>query len=118
MGVSHPGDMERLAEMVRPTMALYTVIGHAHLEFLKSREGICAEKSVMNRYLPADGVVLCNGDDELLAALPCAQRKLTFGLGKPCDVRAEDVCPLPDGGSRCTIVYGQRRMVVAIYAYG
>ena len=54
MGVSHPGDMERLAEMVRPTMALYTVIGHAHLEFLKSREGILAEKSVMNRFLPED----------------------------------------------------------------
>ena len=118
MGVSHPGDMERLAEMVRPTMALYTVIGHAHLEFLKSREGICAEKSVMNRYLPADGVVLCNGDDDLLAALPCAQRKLSFGIGKHCDVRAEDIHPLPDGGSRCTIVYGQRRMEAAIHAYG
>ena len=118
MGASHPGDMERLAEMVRPTMALYTVIGHAHLEFLKSREGICAEKSVMNRYLPADGVVLCNGDDDLLAALPCAQRKLTFGIGKHCDVRAEDIHPLPDGGSRCTIVYGQRRMEAAIHAYG
>lgn len=118
MGVSHPGDMERLAEMVRPTMALYTVIGHAHLEFLKSREGICAEKSVMNRYLPADGVVLCNGDDDLLSALPCAQRKLSFGIGKHCDVRAEDIHPLPDGGSRCTIVYRQRRMEAAIHAYG
>ncbi len=118
MGVSHPGDMERLAEMVRPTMAIYTVIGHAHLEFLKSREGICAEKSVMNRYLPAGGVVLCNGDDDLLSAMPCAQKKLTFGLGAHCDVRAEDLCPLPDGGSRCTIVTGTRRMEITIHAYG
>ena len=118
MGVSHPGDMERLAEMVRPTMALYTVIGHAHLEFLKSREGICEEKSVMNRYLPENGVVLCNGDDELLAALPCKQKKLTFGLGERCDIRAEDVRPLPDGGSRCVIVSGERRMEVTIHAYG
>ena len=118
MGVSHPGDMERLAKMVRPTMALYTVIGHAHLEFLKSREGICAEKSVMNRYLPADGAVLCNGDDDLLDALPCTQSKLTFGIGKHCNIRAEDIQPLPDGGSRCTIVYGQRRMDAVIHAYG
>ncbi len=118
MGVSHPGDMERLAKMVRPTMALYTVIGHAHLEFLKSREGICAEKSVMNRYLPENGVVLCNGDDELLAALPCGQKKLTFGLGEGCDIRAEAVRPLPDGGSRCAIVCGERRMEVTIHAYG
>ena len=118
MGVSHPGDMERLAEMVRPTMALYTVIGHAHLEFLKSREGILAEKSVMNRYLPGGGFVLCNGDDDLLSAMPCAQRKLTFGMGADCDVRAENVALLPDGGTSCTVVLGPRRIDIRIPAYG
>ena len=118
MGVSHPGDMERLAAMVRPTMALYTVIGHAHLEFLKSREGILAEKSVMNRYLPDDGTVICNGDDDLLSGMACAQRKLTFGLGQTCDVRAEDVRLLPDGSTECAIVCGVRRMEVTIPAYG
>ena len=118
MGVSHPGDMERLAEIVRPTMALYTVIGHAHLEFLKSREGILAEKSVMNRYLPGDGFVLCNGDDELLSAMPCTQRKLTFGMGPDCDVRAENVRLLPDGGTSCTVVLGPRRIDIRIPAYG
>ena len=118
MGVSHPGDMERLAEMVRPTMALYTVIGHAHLEFLKSREGILAEKSVMNRYLPGDSFVLCNGDDELLSAMPCTQRKLTFGMGPDCDVRAENVKLLRDGSTSCTVVLGPRRIDVRIPAYG
>ncbi len=118
MGVSHPGDMERLAKMVRPTMALYTVIGHAHLEFLKSREGILAEKSVLNRDLPGDSFVLCNGDDDLLAAMPCKQRKLTFGLGTDCNVRAENVRLLPDGGTSCSIVLGPRRIDVRIPAYG
>ncbi len=74
MGISHPGDMERLADTVRPTMALYTVIGHAHLEYLKSREGIFAEKTVLNSRLPGDGFVLCNGDDDLLSAMRCRQR--------------------------------------------
>ena len=118
MGVSHPGDMQRLAEMVRPTMALYTVIGHAHLEFLKSREGILAEKTVLNRFLPPDGFVLCNGDDDLLSALRCPQKKLTFGMGRDCDVRAEGVRLLRDGSTRCTVVLGPRRIDVSIAAYG
>ena len=118
MGVSHPGDMARLGSMVRPTMALYTVIGHAHLEFLKSRAGILAEKSVMNAYLPPKGVVIANGDDDLLSAMACDKKKLTFGLGATCDVRAADIRPLPDGGTACTIVAGGRRMEVTIHAYG
>ena len=118
MGVSHPGDMRRLAEIVRPTMALYTVIGHAHLEFLKNREGILAEKSVMNEYLPADGFILCNGDDDLLSAMRCGGRKLTFGMGAGCDVRAEDIRLLPDGGTVCTVVLGPRRVEIRIPAYG
>lgn len=118
MGISHPGDMVRLAEIVRPTMALFTVIGHAHLEYLKSREGILAEKTVMNRYLPENGTVIFNGDDDLLAGMACAQKKLTFGLGENCDVRAENVTLLADGSTECTIVYGERHMQVRIPAYG
>ena len=118
MGVSHPGDMARLAEMVRPTMSLFTVIGQAHLEFLKSREGILAEKSVVNGYLPEGGTVFCSGDDDLLAAMECRQEKITFGLGDACTVRAEDVNVLPDGTMRCTVVSGARRIDAHIPAYG
>ena len=118
MGVSHPGDMVRLAEMVQPTMSLFTVIGQAHLEFLKSREGILAEKSVVNGYLPEDGTVFCSGDDDLLAAMHCSQEKISFGLGSTCDVRAENVNVLPDGTMDCTVVSGERRFDVRIPAYG
>ena len=118
MGVSHPGDMTRLAETVRPTIALFTVIGHAHLEFLKSREGILAEKSVVNRYLPDDGTVICNGDDDLLVAMQCRQKTLRFGMGADCDVRAENVRLLPDGSTACTVVYGRRRVELTVPAYG
>jgi len=118
MGVSHPGDMVRLAQMVQPDMMLYTVIGHAHLEFLKSREGILAEKSSVNAWLPEDGTVFCSGDDDLLSGMSCSQRKVMFGLGEHCDVRAEQIVHLPDGTTECTIVSGVRRFPVGIPAYG
>jgi len=118
MGISHPGDMERLASMVRPTMSMLTVIGHAHLEFLKSREGILAEKSVINRFLPEDGIVFCSGDDDLLAAMPCRQKKITFGCGENCDLRASRAETMPDGTTRCLISGLGRAFSVTIPAYG
>lgn len=118
MGVSHPGDMVRLAEMVRPTMSLFTVIGSAHLEFLKSREGILAEKSVENAYLPENGTVFCSGDDDLLRSMVCRQEKITFGLGADCTVRAENIQDLPDGTMTCTVAAGACRIPVHIPAYG
>ena len=118
MGVSHFGDMARLARMVRPDYALFTAIGYAHLEYLGSREGVLREKTVVLDYLPETGAAFCNGDDDLLAALACSCAKRTFGLGPDCAVRAEKLRALENGGTACEIVAGDRRFPVSIPAYG
>lgn len=118
MGVSHFGDMAPLAAMVQPTAMLFTIIGHAHLEFLRDRRGVLQEKTSVLDTMPADAVAFCNGDDDLLRAMTCRQRKVTFGLSDGCDVRAVDVRDLGDDGSTCTIVAGARRIPVRIRAYG
>ena len=68
--------------------------------------------------MPDDAVAFCNGDDDLLRAMTCRQRKVTFGLSAGCDVRAVDVRDLGDEGSTCTIIAGTRRIPVRISAYG
>ena len=113
MGVSHFGDMAPLAAMVQPTAMLFTIIGHAHLEFLRDRRGVLQEKTSVLDTMPDDAVAFCNGDDDLLRAMTCRQRKVTFGLSEGCDVR-----DLGDDGSTCTIVAGTRRIPVRIRAYG
>ena len=118
MGVSHFGDMAPLAAMVQPTAMLFTIIGHAHLEHLKDRAGVCREKTSVLAAMPADAVAFCNGDDDLLRNLDCAQRKVTFGLSEGCTVRAVDYRELGTEGSECTIVCGARRLPVRIHAYG
>ena len=118
MGVSHFGDMAPLAAMVQPTAMLFTIIGHAHLEFLRDRRGVLQEKTSVLDTMPDDAVAFCNGDDDLLRAMTCRQRKVTFGLSDGCDVRAVDVRDLGDDGSTCTIVAGARRIPVRIRAYG
>ncbi|MFQ9555152.1 MAG: UDP-N-acetylmuramoyl-tripeptide--D-alanyl-D-alanine ligase [Oscillospiraceae bacterium] len=50
MGVSHFGDMAPLAAMVQPTAMLFTIIGHAHLEFLRDRRGVLQEKDLRARH--------------------------------------------------------------------
>ena len=45
MGISDFGEMRRLAKIVRPTMAVYTLIGHAHLEHLHDRNGVLKAKT-------------------------------------------------------------------------
>jgi UDP-N-acetylmuramoyl-tripeptide--D-alanyl-D-alanine ligase len=51
MGVDHPGEMDVLASIVRPNLAVVTNIGVAHVGLLGSREGIAAEKRKIASYL-------------------------------------------------------------------
>jgi len=118
MGISGFGEMTELARMARPTVALYTVIGHAHLEFLHDLEGVFKAKTEMLALLPEEGTVIVNGDDPWLRRITCRQRLLRCGLGEDNDIRAENVRLLPEGRTVCDIVYGRRRVHAHIPAYG
>lgn len=117
MGISDFGEMTRLAEMVRPTMALYTLIGHAHLEQLHDRDGVLRAKTEMISFLPENGVVFLNGDDDKLAGFECTQRRVVYGTGADAGVRAENVVGSLTELS-CDIVCGDRRISVRVPAYG
>jgi len=118
MGISHFGEMSRLAEIVGPDMALYTTIGCAHLESLGDFDGVLRAKSEMLAYLPEDGTVFVNGDDETLKKLSCAQKICRFGISAGCDVRAENLHSLGTGGMELDIVSGERRIAARINSYG
>lgn len=118
MGISGFGEMTRLAEMVRPDIGVYTLIGDAHLEFLGDRPGVLRAKGEMISGIPADGVVIANGDDELLRGHDFGRRTVLFGLGERCDVRAVEVSADGAEDMRCTILAGDRRIPVRIPAFG
>ena len=118
MGISGFGEMSVLAQIARPDMAVFTLIGHAHLEFLHDLDGVLRAKTEMLDFMADDAPVLINGDDEKLLGLQCRQKKISFGLGENCDVRAENITLSPTGETLCDIVYGERRIPVEIRAYG
>lgn len=118
MGISGFGEMSRLTDMVRPSMAVFTLIGDAHLEFLGDRAGVLRAKGEIVAGMPEDGVVIANGDDELLKAHDFGRRTVLFGIGENCDVRAVDVENDGLNGMRCVILAGDRRIPVSIPAFG
>lgn len=118
MGISGFGEMTALAQMARPTVAVFTVIGHAHLEFLHDLEGVFRAKTEMLALMPEDGTVIVNGDDPWLRSIKCSQRLIRCGLNEDCQVRAENIRLLPEGRTVCDIVYGEKRIHADIPAHG
>lgn len=118
MGISDFGEMRRLAKIVRPTMAVYTLIGNAHLERLYDRNGVLKAKTEMVEFIPEDGTLFLNADDDLLASYECRQKRVSFGLDPDADVRAENLSCDGLHGTSCDIVSGERRIRAYIPAYG
>lgn len=56
-GISEPGEMEQLADMIRPDVVLVTTIGPSHLEALKTLENVAAEKARLLGSLAPSGRV-------------------------------------------------------------
>lgn len=93
MGMSEFGEMERLCAIAKPSMAVMTNIGTAHIENLGSRENIMSEKLKITNCFTKDSILFLNGDDSLLSTLhnKLAFKTVTFGFGENCDYRAENI---------------------------
>lgn len=69
MGMRYPGDIKELCEIVRPTVAIVTSVGVAHLETMGSIEAIAEEKGSLLREMTPGGTAVLNGDDMRVAAM-------------------------------------------------
>lgn len=93
MGMNHPGEIRRLAEIARPGVGVVTNAGHAHAEFFGSVEEVALAKRELVEALPADGVAVLNADDARVSAFRQVRAgpAVTFGFSEEADVRAENV---------------------------
>lgn len=66
MGMSEEGEMEKLAKIVKPSIAVITNIGVSHMEMLGTRENIRKEKlNIINEFKDS-AILFLNGNDILL----------------------------------------------------
>lgn len=87
LGISVPGEMNRLANMARPDLMLFTNVGPTHLATLGSVEGVAEAKFEMVDAADNDRPVIINGDDpELVRAAARRRRRfITFGIDSRAD---------------------------------
>ncbi len=93
LGISVPGEMTRLAGVIKPELAIITNVGPTHLETLKTIDNVVKAKFELIGQLPVGAVVLLNADDPLLMA-EAKRRKLDFigfGIENECQFRASEI---------------------------
>lgn len=69
MGMDKFGEIDYLANIVKPDIGIITNIGDAHIERLGSRENIFKAKCELLPHLKRDALLILNGDDGLLSLL-------------------------------------------------
>lgn len=92
MGANHPAEIAYLTNIARPSVAVITNAGAAHLEGFGSLEGVAQAKGEIYSGLLADGIAVINADDtysELWRGLAGTHTCLSFGLDQPADVSAQ-----------------------------
>ncbi len=122
MGMSLPGEMEQLVEIVRPEVAVITNIGVSHIGNLGSRENIAFEKGHIVTY--AKDVFFCGDGDmrKMAENIPwnlCERMPQvhTYGLEEDVEIRGKDL-ELRDGKEIFSYEYGTHTGTVCLSVLG
>ena len=94
LGMSHAGELRRLAEIARPDVGVVTRVAPVHLEFFASVDAIAlAKRELIEGLAGRESVAVLNADDMRVARFSevAPGRVLTFGLSSRGDFRAENI---------------------------
>lgn len=93
LGMSEPGEMERIAKVACVDCGVITNIGVTHIEQLGSQERILEEKLHIQDGMAEDGVLFLNGDDPMLKeVIPQGGRRgILYGMGENCHYRGTNL---------------------------
>jgi len=110
MGMRGLGEIDLLAGIAQPNVAVITNIGETHLERLGSIENIAMAKSEVLHHLNPGGAAVLNGDDPWVrkVAGKFNGRVLFYGTGADNDLRAADIMAM-DGQTTAFTVYHKDR---------
>ena len=66
LGTNRPGEIQRLTELVQPTIGVITQIGKGHIGFFGSQEAIYREKTALFRGMASGSTIVLNMEDAFL----------------------------------------------------
>ncbi|MEN2774089.1 UDP-N-acetylmuramoyl-tripeptide--D-alanyl-D-alanine ligase [Acetivibrio clariflavus] len=120
MGMSGLGEISRLTSIVRPDIAIITNIGLSHIEKLGSRQNILRAKMEILEGLKDNGLVILNGDDNLLSGLKglLKHRTVFYGMEDGLDYQAYNISSQGEMGTSFEITIGYKDYKVHVPAPG
>jgi UDP-N-acetylmuramoyl-tripeptide--D-alanyl-D-alanine ligase len=102
-GTNQRGEIEKLARMVAPDVALVLNVDVEHTEGLGSLEGVADEEAEL--YLPAAVAIVGTAEAMLLARIPLGMKAVKFGASTDAEVRL---------ASRVVVTPGRQRIAIAL----
>lgn len=117
MGMNHFGEIEYLAGIGRPDIAVITNIGESHIANLGSQEGIFKAKMEITSLFTADNTLIVNGDDKFLSKTKGTgeYKVIYYGIENPDnDVSAKNIVSGGLGGIRFTAVTDEGEFEVRV----
>lgn len=120
MGMSSLGEIRTLTNIAKPTIAVITNVGTAHIGNLGSRENILKAKLEIIEGLQKDGVLVINQDNDLLQAWNQTQNKCkvaTFGIKNQSDNMGKEIVQ-QERSSEFTAVVENKELAVSVPVAG
>lgn len=99
VGSNAPGEIARLARLVKPNIAVVTSVSEAHLEKLQSIERVAVEKAALLGWLGERDIAVVTADSEPLdhALKSYEKRTIRFGASASAQLRLTKYEPTPTG---------------------
>ncbi|MFA7405138.1 MAG: UDP-N-acetylmuramoyl-tripeptide--D-alanyl-D-alanine ligase, partial [Pelobacteraceae bacterium] len=101
MGMSEPGEIDRLASIAVPHVGIVLNALPAHLQSMGTVEAVAAAKGELLHRITDGGLAVVNADDPRVASLSqnASARRISFGIDRG-EVRAREIEPLGLEGQR------------------
>ena len=117
LGINKRGEMEKLVELLKPTLAIITAIGHSHMAGLGSVNDIAIEKRQIFKLFKENNIGIVNGDQFLLASIGYKHPVLKFGCKTTNQVQARKVKVTEDGLNIVLKLYNKKyNIIVPIFS--
>ena len=103
MGMNHLGEISTLTKIAKPTVAVITNVGTAHIGILGSRENILKAKLEILEGLEPNGHIVINNDNDLLHKWYLENKEkyniITYGIENESNYMAENIISKEDGST-------------------
>jgi UDP-N-acetylmuramoyl-tripeptide--D-alanyl-D-alanine ligase len=117
LGMSHRGELRRLAEIAEPEVGVVTQVAPVHLEFFSSLDEIAlAKRELIEGLAGPETVAVLNADDSRVARFGevARGRVLTFGFSAGAQFRAEKITDLGADGTAFDFISPQGRAALEL----